>query len=121
MELFDGSAATAGAITHFLRSSVIFANGFTQEIPLLVTPLHSRVQVVLGLSWLRVSNLLVDWRSMSLFLQDSDTLVPVLATSKDPADLQSVVMDLVEAEMDVLWQLAPWTFPVLPILNDLPR
>lgn len=121
LELFDGSKASAGTITHYLRLPIVFANGFSQTLPLLVTPLHPSIQIVLGLTWLRITNPRIDWKSMSLSLSDSDLLLPIVAASKDPADLRSAIMDPVTAEMDVLRQLAPWTLPVPPILNNPPK
>jgi hypothetical protein len=73
------------------------------------------------LSWLRVTNPSIDWRSMSLSIKDPDTLLPIVAGLKDPANLRSSVMDPAEAEMDVLWQLAPWAIPVPPISNNPPK
>ena len=121
LSLFDGSAATAGTISQFLSTLVIYANGFRQKIPLLVTPLHPSVQVVLGLSWLRDLNPVIDWKSLTLAIPSHPKNLPIVAASRDPADLRSAVMDPVEVEMDVMRYLAPWRIPVPPIQSNPPK
>ncbi|KAG5348626.1 hypothetical protein C0989_009372 [Termitomyces sp. Mn162] len=57
-----------------------FANGRQQELRLLITKLHPSAPVILGFSWLRSTNPCINWRSLTLHLdQDNPTdsrLVP---------------------------------------------
>ncbi|KAG5349575.1 hypothetical protein C0989_002997 [Termitomyces sp. Mn162] len=74
LKLFDGDPAPAGAITHHLEMTMIFANGQQQELWLLVTKLHPSAPVILGFSWLHSTNPCIDWPSLTLHLdQDNST------------------------------------------------
>ncbi|KAG5724402.1 hypothetical protein E4T56_gene15992 [Termitomyces sp. T112] len=80
LKLFDRDSTPAGDITHCLETTLTFANRQQQELQLLVTKLHPSAPVVLGFSWLRSTNLRVDWPSLTLRLdRDNPTdsrLVP---------------------------------------------
>ena len=64
--LFDGKPATAGFIPESVNISVSFADCSTQSLSLLVTKLHLSAPIVLGLPWLRSTNMMIDWSALSL-------------------------------------------------------
>ena len=61
LSLFDGSIATQGLISQSTTLDVSFPCSTQQKIRLLLTPLARSTAVVLGYSWLRLHNPLIDW------------------------------------------------------------
>jgi RNase H-like domain found in reverse transcriptase/Reverse transcriptase (RNA-dependent DNA polymerase)/Integrase zinc binding domain/Integrase core domain/Chromo (CHRromatin Organisation MOdifier) domain len=62
IELFDGSMASFGDITHTMNTDILFADGTKQREEFLVTRLHPTADVVLGIEWLQRHNPKVDWK-----------------------------------------------------------
>ncbi|KAG6867852.1 hypothetical protein C0993_010226 [Termitomyces sp. T159_Od127] len=66
LTLFDGSSTSAGDITHYVQTTLNFANGQWQDLQLLVTCLHASALLILGLPWLRSTNLHINWQNLTL-------------------------------------------------------
>ena len=109
LKLFNGSLANQ--IQHFVIIPIIFADGTTQRIPFLVTPLDSSAQIVLGLPWLQEYNPIVDWANLTLQFRTPDAkplsldAIPKIrfGTTAIPPD-----PDPTESELLILREIAPW-------------
>ncbi|KAG6875363.1 hypothetical protein C0993_009582 [Termitomyces sp. T159_Od127] len=66
LTLFDGSSTSAGDITHYVQTTLTFANSQQQDLQLLMTHLHASAPLILGLSWLHSTNPCIDWRNLTL-------------------------------------------------------
>src|SRR6266481_4620802 len=66
LSLFDGKPAMSRFIHQSVSTTVQFSDKSTQELDLLFTKLHPSAPIVLGLPWLRKTNLVVDWANLSL-------------------------------------------------------
>lgn len=66
LQLFDGSVASSGRITHFLTLPITFPSGEVQHLDFFVTPLHYSAPLVLGFSWLQECNPRIDWKNLHL-------------------------------------------------------
>ncbi|KAG6877185.1 hypothetical protein C0993_009533 [Termitomyces sp. T159_Od127] len=64
--LFDSSSTSIGDITHYMQTTLTFANGQRQDLQLLVTCLHASAPLIIGLLWLCTINLCVDWQHLTL-------------------------------------------------------
>ena len=110
--LFDGSPAKAGSITDYIETDILFEDGTQHHISALVTNLHKSASIILGLSWLRQYNPIIDWSTLSLkfrssFLSTQDRRLPRPTPSlikKPPAE----PVDPAAIEMQVLRDLFPW-------------
>jgi hypothetical protein len=82
LSLFDGKPSSAGHISHSVDTQVSFADLSTQELRLLVTTLHPSAPIVLGLPWLRLTNPLIDWATLSItFPSGPKSELPPLTTA----------------------------------------
>src|SRR3954447_9436279 len=96
---------------HFVITPIVFADGTTQRIPFLVTPLDSSAQIVLGLPWLQEYNPIVDWANLTLQFRTADAkplsldAIPKIrfGTTVIPLD-----PDPTESELLILREIAPW-------------
>ena len=61
LELFDGSAAASGSISHHLPLDVSAPEGPPHQVDFLITNLHPTARIVLGLPWLQQHNPDIDW------------------------------------------------------------
>src|SRR6266481_8446373 len=67
--LFDSKPATSGFISQSISTPVQFSDESTQTLELLVTKLHPTALIVLRLPWLRSTNPIIDWSTLSLAFQ----------------------------------------------------
>ena len=70
LELFDGQPSSAGEITHLYRDTISFEDGTIQMVTFYVTKLHPTAPIVLGLSWLREVNPIIDWKELTVTFQE---------------------------------------------------
>ena len=66
LELFDGQPSSAGEITHLYRDTISFEDGTIQVVTFYITKLHPTAPIVLGLSWLRDVNPIIDWKDLTV-------------------------------------------------------
>ncbi|KAG6864476.1 hypothetical protein C0993_008840, partial [Termitomyces sp. T159_Od127] len=66
LTLFDGSSTSTSDITHYVQTTLAFANGQQQDLRLLVTHLHASTPLILGLPWLRSTNPRINWQNLIL-------------------------------------------------------
>src|SRR5882672_3126266 len=79
--LFNGKPVTAGFIHESVNTSVTFTDGSTQNLSLLVTKLHPLAPMVFGLPWLRSTNPMINWSTLSLtFKMGPRSVLPSLAS-----------------------------------------
>src|SRR6266481_909824 len=64
--LFDSKPATSGFISQSISTPVQFSDESTQTLELLVTKLHPSALIILRLPWLRSTNPIIDWSTLSL-------------------------------------------------------
>ena len=72
--LFDSKPAMSGFIHQSISTPVQFSDDSSQTLNLLVTRLHPSAPVVLGLPWLRSTNPVIDWTTLSLTFQTDPKL-----------------------------------------------
>ncbi|KAG5349051.1 hypothetical protein C0989_006369 [Termitomyces sp. Mn162] len=93
LKLFDGDPAPTRDITHYLETTMTFANGQQQELQLLVTKLHPSAPIILGFSWLRSTNPCIDWPSLTLCLDwDNPTNSRLVPFDVSPSSENSETM-----------------------------
>src|SRR5882724_6251946 len=81
--LFDGKPVTTVFIHESVDISVSFADCSTQSLSLLVMKLHPSAPIVLGLPWLRSTNLMINWLALSLtFKTGPRSALPSLALAR---------------------------------------
>ena len=83
LRLLDGSLA--GTITSASEISVKFPCGTFLKICFLLTKLDHDFPAVLGLDWLTLHNLLIDWVQHSVTFQDCIVYPPVLVSVSEPS------------------------------------
>lgn len=66
LELFDGSIASRGLITHQLTLPTLFPHGILNQLTFLVTTLHPTNPLVLGFPWLHEHDPDIDWKQLRL-------------------------------------------------------
>ncbi|KAG6882977.1 hypothetical protein C0993_008429 [Termitomyces sp. T159_Od127] len=71
--LFNGSSTSTDDITHYVQTTLTFANSQWQDLQLLVTCLHTFAPLILGLPWLRSTNPHVGWQNLTIHF-DCQTL-----------------------------------------------
>ncbi|KAG6877073.1 hypothetical protein C0993_010506 [Termitomyces sp. T159_Od127] len=71
--LFDGSSTSTNDITHYIQTTLTFANGQQQDLWLLMIHLHASAPLILGLFWLHSTNPCVNWWNLTLHF-DRQTL-----------------------------------------------
>ena len=64
--LFDGSATPAGVITHAITVPITVSGFNTRDVTFYLTKLHPLTKMVLGLSWLRLEDPAINWRSLTV-------------------------------------------------------
>ena len=64
--LFDGSPTPSGVITHAINLTITVPGFAPKEVVFYLTKLHQLAKLVLGLSWLRLENPLVDWVALTV-------------------------------------------------------
>ena len=67
--LFDGSPTPSGVITHAINLTITVPGFAPKEVVFYLTKLHQLAKLVLGLSWLRLENPLVDWVALTVSLR----------------------------------------------------
>ncbi|KAG6885656.1 hypothetical protein C0995_009125 [Termitomyces sp. Mi166 len=72
LQLFDGTLATFGLITHHHSNVISLTNGLKFPVDLLVTQLHCTMPIILGLLWLHDANPDTDWKSMTITFETRD-------------------------------------------------
>ena len=72
--LFDGSPTPSGVITHAINLTITVPGFAPKEVVFYLTKLHQLAKLVLGLSWLRLENPLVDWVALSVSPRSSQFL-----------------------------------------------
>src|SRR5262249_20039693 len=80
--LFDGKPAAAGFIHQSVSSSIVFPDLCVQHLNFFVTTLHPSAPIVLGLPWLRTTNPVIDWPTLSIsFRSGSGSNLPTMTTA----------------------------------------
>ena len=106
--LFDGKPATAVFIHESVTTSVAFTDGSTQNLSLLVTKLHPSASLVFSLPWLRSTNLMIDWSTLSLsFKMGPRSVLPSLA-------LERACLTAALCHKDIISDLSP-------VFNSIPE
>ena len=72
----DGSANSAGLLTHFVRMNIT-VGAHTSSIDMLVTNLGPK-PLILGLPWLEKVNLLINWKSCEMEIPSDPDHFPTL-------------------------------------------
>ncbi|KAG6883588.1 hypothetical protein C0993_005292 [Termitomyces sp. T159_Od127] len=87
LTLFDSSFTSAGDITHYVQTILIFANSQRQDLWLLMICLHASAPLILGLPWLHSTNSCVDWQNLTLHFdcQTPECLEPIPFNLTAPA------------------------------------
>ena len=83
LQLLDGSLT--GTITHASKISVKFPCGTLLHIWFLLTKLDCDFPAVLGLDWLTLHNLLIDWVGHSVTFRDHIVPSPVPLSDSEPS------------------------------------
>lgn len=73
-------------IRYQLITEVIFEDGTTHKRNFLITKLHPKTPIVLGLPWLREYNPRIDWKNLKLSLQDDIMLSAAMVKDIPCAD-----------------------------------
>jgi hypothetical protein len=92
LKLIDGSIPKSGIITHTTTLEIKFPSGEIQKLQLFLTKLDSSCQVVLGLSWLKHYNPVIDWRNGRISFEPMETF------PRHPLPIQDSNRNLLEAE-----------------------
>ncbi|KAG6898444.1 hypothetical protein C0993_006840, partial [Termitomyces sp. T159_Od127] len=79
LTLFNGSSTSAGNITHYVQTTLTFANGQWQDPWLLMTHLHASTLLILSLLWLCSTNPHINWQNLTLHFkcQTPEHLEPI--------------------------------------------
>ncbi|KAG6859564.1 hypothetical protein C0995_007255 [Termitomyces sp. Mi166 len=72
VQLFDGTPATSGLITHHHSDVISLANSLKFPVNLQVTQLHHAMPIILGLPWLHDANPDIDWKSMTMTFETKE-------------------------------------------------
>ena len=67
LHLFDGSPTPSGFITHAVTLEITVPGFPPKEVLFYLTKLHPLAKLVLGLSWLRLENPIIDWKALTVF------------------------------------------------------
>jgi Retroviral aspartyl protease len=78
LHLIDGSSLSY--ITHATNISVWFPCRTTHQVRFLITKLDTKFPAVLGLDWLTLHNLLINWADSSVTFRDHPDILPVTTT-----------------------------------------
>ncbi|KAF5378300.1 hypothetical protein D9615_008790 [Tricholomella constricta] len=82
LQLFDGNPSGGGAISHHSPETIKLENGLEYKVDLLITQLHPATPLVLGLPWLRKANPDIDWREMSMTMEQGAGLAAISLSQK---------------------------------------
>jgi hypothetical protein len=101
--LFDGTPSANGHIIRYSDLDVLFPSGTTHSIRFLVTTLDPSVSAVLGYSWLRQHNPLIDWPTNSVTFQTPEpSTSPVPSPNPPSTPLEpSVTIRAAAATLDI--------------------
>ena len=114
LSLFDGSIATQGLISQSTTLDVSFPCGTHQKIRLLLTPLARSTAVVLGYSWLRQHNPLINWVTHELTFRPwspSDSVVDA-SCSTPPSALPELSLPHAPSENPISPSPVPLSSPL---------
>ncbi|KAG6815275.1 hypothetical protein H0H93_010365, partial [Arthromyces matolae] len=146
LQLFDGSTATTGVISHEHSDTITLDNDLKFPVNFLLTRLHPSIPLVLGLPWLRKVNPDIDWRKMTMTFDGTSTIAastilplhrkspPVLIEeiededapkpSKEASTFQPLLRDLREGEvvetLEPTTTINPCTTTPTTTTNDQP-
>jgi RNase H-like domain found in reverse transcriptase/Reverse transcriptase (RNA-dependent DNA polymerase) len=91
LHLIDGSSLSY--ITHTTDISVWFPCGTTHQVRFLITKLDTEFPAVLGLDWLTLHNLLINWADSSVTFRDHPNTLPVTTTQSVLANQKELPSD----------------------------
>ncbi|KAF5376110.1 hypothetical protein D9615_007778 [Tricholomella constricta] len=82
LQLFNGNPSGGGAISHHSPKMIKLENGLEYKVDLLITQLHPATPLVLGLPWLQKANPDIDWREMSMTMEQGAGLAAISLSQK---------------------------------------